>query len=87
MKLIRLIRLISYMSRKHFFASLLHLLHCLPDLRFETHVQHAIGLIHDQPGDVAEPYLLPFHEVVETTSLLKRPFKDDKSLKIENEFK
>lgn len=39
----------------------------LPDLRLETHVEHAISLVHDEVGDAAEVRLARLKHVDETT--------------------
>jgi len=39
----------------------------LADLRLETHVQHAISLVHDKIGDTAQVGLAGFKHVDETT--------------------
>ena len=37
----------------------------LPDLRLEAHVQHPIGLVHDEVRHLLEPHLPAFAEVVD----------------------
>ena len=39
----------------------------LADLRLETHVQHAVGFVHDEIGDAAQVGLAGFEHVDETT--------------------
>ena len=60
--LLILFALISLFKSQHLYVDLGN---NLPDLRLEAHVQHAVGLVQDQIGDLVQPDHPSFEEVVE----------------------